>query len=78
MQRWQKAMTLDFMSSEESANGSDSDDKFMEKPILWRSEKLTDFFKNKLEPATFSRKGKHMRQHRIEGSPTEASSCSKV
>ena len=36
-------MTLDFMSSEESANGSDSDDdKFMEKPILWRSEKFTD------------------------------------
>ena len=65
-------MTLDFMSSEESANGSDSDDdKFMEKPIPWISEKLTDFFKNKLDPATFSRKGKHMRQHHIEGSSTE-------
>ena len=61
-------MTLDFMSSEESANGSDiDDDKFIEKPIPWRSEKLTHFFKNKLDPATFSKKGKHMRQHRIEG-----------
>ena len=41
LQRWQKAITLDFMSSEESADGSDSEnEKFIVKPIPWRSEKL--------------------------------------
>ena len=42
-------MTLDFMSSEESADNSDSEnEKFIVKPIPWRSEKVTDMFKNKI------------------------------
>ena len=65
-------MTLDFMSSEESANSSDSEnEKFIVKPIPWRSEKVTDMFKNKLDPIISSSKGKRMRQPRIEGSPTQ-------
>ena len=56
-------MTLDFMSSEESANDSDEENEnFMIKPIPWRSEKLNDFFRNKLDPVTSNKKGKRMRQ----------------
>ena len=44
LQRWQKVMMLDFMSSEESAIDSDEENEnFTVKPIPWRSEKLNDF-----------------------------------
>ena len=67
-------MTLDFMSSEESADSSDGEnERFIVKPIPWRSEKVTDMLKNKLDPiiSSTSSKGKRMRQPRIEGSPTK-------
>lgn len=71
LQRWQRAMTLDFMSSEESANDSDEENEnFTIKPIPWRLEKLNDFFRNKLDPITSNKKGKRMRQPRVDGSPT--------
>ena len=63
LQRWQKAMTLDFMSSKESANDSDEENEnFMIKPIPWRSEKLNDLFRNKLDPVTSNKKGKHIKK----------------
>ena len=41
LQQWQKVMTLDFISSEESADSSDSEnDKCIVKPIPWQSEKV--------------------------------------
>ena len=47
LQWWQKAITLDFMSSEESADSSDGEnERFIVKPIPWRSEKVTDMLKN--------------------------------
>ena len=56
-------MTLDFMSEEESSDGSNSEnEKFIVKPIPWRSKKVTDTFKNKLDPIISSSKGKGMRQ----------------
>ena len=58
--KWQRAMTLDFMSSEESnaenVSDSDSEECFMIKKITWRSEKVEDFFKNKLDPTAANRK----------------------
>ena len=65
-------MTLDFMSSEESANDSDEENEnLVIKPIPWRSEKLNDFLKNKLDPITSNKKGKRMCQPCVEGSPTK-------
>ena len=65
-------MTLDFMSSEESANDSDEENEnFMIKPIPWRSEKVNDFFRNKLDPVTSNKKVKRMYQPHVEGSPTK-------
>ena len=49
--KWQRAMALDFMSSEESTSEHDSDSDTKEcftiRKITWRSEKV-DFIKNKL------------------------------
>ena len=70
-------MTLDFMSSEESnaenVSDGDSEECFMIKKITWRSEKVEDFFKNKLDPTaanSASKKSKKMRFKRIEGEST--------
>ena len=72
LQWWQKAITLDFMSSEESADSSYSENEtYIVNPIPWQSEKLTDMFNNKLDPIVSSSQGKCMRQPRIEGSLTQ-------
>ena len=72
-------MNLDFMSSEESSDEQDSDDPsdseecFIIRKIPWRSEKIDDFFKNKLDPIaghSASKKSKKMRFKRIEGPST--------
>ena len=77
--KWQRAMTLDFMSSEESnaENDTDSDSEDLEcftiRKITWRSEKVEDFFKNKLDPTaanSASKKSKKMRFKWIEGNST--------
>lgn len=68
--KWLRAMTLDFMSSEESTDEqdsgdlSDSEELFVVKKIPWRSEKVDDFFRNKLDPIaghSASKKSKKMR-----------------
>ena len=73
--KWRSAMTLDFMSSEESSveHDTDCDDQrdeecFVVKKIPWRSEKVEDFFKNKLDPMATqnaSKKSKKMQFKRI-------------
>ena len=45
--------------------------KKMKTLLSWRSEKLNDFYKNKLDPVTSDKKGKRMRQPRVYGSPTK-------
>ena len=75
--KWQRAMTLDFMSSEESTiesdSGSENEECFTIKKITWRSEKVDDFFKNKLDTtaaSNASKKSKKMRFKRVEGEST--------
>ena len=70
-------MTLDFMSSEESTiesdSGSENEECFTIKKITWRSEKVDDFFKNKLDTtaaSNASKKSKKMRFKRVEGEST--------
>ncbi|MCG8621762.1 MAG: hypothetical protein MJE68_07155 [Proteobacteria bacterium] len=70
-------MALDFMSSEESTSEHDSDSDteecFTIRKISWRSEKVEDFFKNKLDALaanSASKKSKKMRFKRVEGEST--------
>ena len=74
--KWQRAMALDFMSSEESTSEHDSDSDteecFAIRKITWRSEKVEDFFKNKLDAlaANSASKKSKMRFKRVEGEST--------
>ena len=75
--KWQRAMALDFMSSEESTSEHDSDSDteecFTIRKITWRSKKVD--FKNKLDAlaANSASKKPKMRFKRVEGESTSRS-----
>lgn len=51
-EKWNKVLTKDFISSEESG---EEDDVIVVKPLMWRAEKVTRFFQ-KLDDLSTSKK----------------------
>ena len=75
LEKWEKIINIDFMSSEDSCSDEDGDDEptFLLKPLPWRSEKVNNFLGTLDEAAkTISNKqSKKMRYNRSKSTPSK-------